>query len=231
MPRAFVTGAATGIGAATARRLAADGYDLVLHHHRSDIDGLARELRARRHVEILQADLADLDQARRCAKAAGKIDAFVANAGVYLRGQLADLSDASRVESLAVNLEAPMVMIQALREQFSQSGRVVLVGSIAAERGSAHGVAYSSAKSGLVGLTRSLARELAPITVNMVSPGYIDTAMIAGDSPERRAKRDEEVPLGRVGRPEDVADAIAWLCSEGAAYTTGSILRVNGGLR
>lgn len=219
MPTAFVTGASRGIGAAIARRLAADGFDLVLHHR----SPLPDDLQAWPTVE---GDLSDVAQAKACAKAAGRVDAFVANAGVYHRG---DLATADWDDSLAVNLTAPAAMVGAL--DLAPDGRIVFLGSIAGERGSSHGAAYAAGKAGLAGLARSLARELAPTTVNVVSPGYIDTDMIASDTAMRRAARKGEVPLGRVGTPEDVADAVAWLCGPGAGYTTGTVLRVNGGLR
>lgn len=223
MPRALVTGAATGIGAAIALRLAADGFDLVVHHNRSDPTDLVDRIRTLgRQVEVLQADLAQAP----ALDIQGPLDAFVANAGQYTRGSFADTG----ATDLALNLDATARLTQALLPNLAAEARIVFVGSIAAERGSAHGAGYAAAKAGLVGLGRSLARELAPRSVNVVSPGYIDTVMI-DESAERRAQRETEVPLGRVGHPDEVAAAVAWLCGPGAAYTTGTVLRVNGGLR
>lgn len=232
MAVALVTGAARGIGQATALRLARDGFDLVLHHNQSDIEPTKRAIQELgRDVRVVQADLADMGQARRCAQQAGPVDVFVANAGVYHRNSLATTNEAAWNNSMAVNLDAPAAMVQTLLPNLAADARIVFVSSIAAERGSRHGAAYAAGKAGLVGLTRSLARELAPRTVNCVSPGYIATDMIGEDSDEKRAKRSREVPLGRIGEPADAADVIAWLCSPGAAYTTGSTIRVNGGLR
>jgi 3-oxoacyl-[acyl-carrier protein] reductase len=99
-------------------------------------------------------------------------------------------------------------------------------------QGSQYGAHYAAAKAGLLGLARSLARELAPRhTVNVVAPGSIDTAILAGDSPERRRERERSIPLGRLGRPSEVAQAIAFLASPAASYVTGATLHVNGGLR
>lgn len=223
VPTAFITGAARGIGLATARRFADDGYDLVLHHNRTppaDVPG-----------RWVQADLADPEAAWACAEEAGAVDVFVANAGAYHRTGLQGMEGTTWRRSMAVNLDAPAAMVQALLPRMASDGRIVFIGSIAAERGSAHGASYAAAKAGLEGLMRSLARELAPRTVNLVAPGYIDTDMIGEDTETRRAARAQEVPVGRVGRPEEVADAVAWLSSPGAAYTTGTTLRVNGGLR
>ena len=112
----------------------------------------------------------------------------------------------------------------------ARSGRLVFVSSVLAFTGSTHGAHYAAAKAGIIGLARSLARELAPtITVNVVAPGAIDTAILAADTPAQRAERSTRIPLGRVGTPEEVADAISYLISPRASYITGTVLHVNGG--
>jgi 3-oxoacyl-[acyl-carrier protein] reductase len=114
-----------------------------------------------------------------------------------------------------------------------ESGRIINITSITGETGSAGQAPYVAAKAGVIGLTKTLAREYASrgVTVNAVSPGYIETDMTAHELPEaRRADLLKTIPLGRVGKPEDVASAVAYLCGPGAAYVTGQVLRVNGGL-
>lgn len=237
MPSALVTGASRGIGAAVARRLARDGFDVALHYHEDEAGAEA----SRRAVEaegraavVLRADLADPTEAWRiaedAARALGGVDAFVANAGLYDRRRLAEMTGDAWRRSMAVNLDAPAATTQALLPHLGPGASVVFVSSVAAARGSAHGAAYAAAKAGLLGLTRSLARELAPVRVNAVAPGYVDTDMLAEDSPERRREREREVPLGRVGTPDDVAGAVSWLVGPDGAYVTGQVLHVDGGL-
>lgn len=238
VPSALVTGASRGIGAAVAKRLARDGFDVALHYHqdRAGVDATRKAVEKEgRTAEVLQADLADPTSAWHVAREAtnvwGKLDAFVANAGLYDRRSLADMTGDAWRQTLAVDLDAPAVMAQALLPNLGPSASLVFVSSIVASRGTPHGAHYAAAKAGLVGLTRALALELAPkVRVNAVAPGYVDTDMIDGDSPERRAGREQEVPLGRVGSPEDVAGAVSWLCGPDSAYVTGQLLHINGGL-
>jgi 3-oxoacyl-[acyl-carrier protein] reductase len=239
--RALVTGASAGIGHATARRLSADGAEVLLHgnEHLAEAETLARELAASgRPAAAIGADLSQTEGTRVLAAAVGarwpSLDVLVANAGVYPRQSFDELSDSDWARCLQVNLTAPALLTRDLLPMLrrSSAGRVIFVSSVLAWNGSAHGAAYATAKSGLVGLARSLARELAPsITVNVVAPGSIDTAILAGDTPERRAERGRTIPLGRVGTAEEVAEAIAFLASPGASYLTGTTLHVNGGIR
>ena len=123
-------------------------------------------------------------------------------------------------------------MLPLLRKASPSPARVVLVSSILAFNGSAHGADYAASKAGILGLARSLARELAPgITVNVVAPGSIDTAILAEDTPAQREARGRQIPLGRVGSPEEVARVVAFLTSPDANYMTGTTVHVNGGLR
>lgn len=232
--RAFVTGASRGIGQAIAVRLAKDGFDVVVHYHQ-DADGAeatANRVRdAGRQALVLQADLGDVDAAWACAEAAGDggLDVFVANAGLYDRRGFEDMTGDAWRRTMAVDLDAPALMSQALLPHLTADARIVFISSVAAARGSTHGAHYSTAKAGLLGLTRSLALELAPRRVNAVLPGYIDTDMI-DDTPQRRAERETEVPLGRVGDPQDIAGTVSWLVGPDSAYVTGQAIQVNGGL-
>ncbi len=239
MPTALVTGASRGIGAAIARRLAADGFDVAIHYHQ-DADGAeatAADVRALgRDAAIHQADLGDLDAARSLAQTAASrfpdLSIFVNNAGIYERTALADMTSQAWRRTMAVDLDGPAMMCQALTPVLSKQPKaaIVHISSVVAMRGSTHGAHYTAAKAALLGLTKAQAREMAPVRVNAVCPGYIDTEILAGDSPERRKTRAAEVPLGRIGLPEDVAGAVSFLCSPDASYMTGQTLHINGGL-
>lgn len=239
--RALVTGSSRGIGAATARRLAANGWELALHgfRHAPEAEALAREL-ARPGVDpwALVGDLADRSAVARLADRVLErwpvLDALVLNGGSYPRAAFDDL-DPDRFDAcLRTNLTGPVELTRRLLPALraAPAGRIVVVTSILAFDGSRRGAHYAAAKAGLVGWARSLARELAPsIRVNLVAPGPIDTDILAGDTPELRAARERSVPLGRIGRPEEVAAAIAFLVSPESSFITGTTLHVNGGLR
>lgn len=239
MPTALVTGASKGIGAAVARRLARDGFDVLVHYN-EDAAGAKRTVAAIRKLGrkavALQADLGDGAQVRRLATEAAReaptLQCIVHNAGLYDRQGMAQTDSAAWRATQDVNLDAPALLTHGLLPHLTEGGSLVFVSSIVAMRGSAHGAAYAAAKAGLLGLTRALALELAPrgIRVNAIAPGYVDTAILAGDSPARRKTRAAEVPLGRIGTPADVAGAVSFLAGPDAAYVTGTTLHVNGGL-
>lgn len=233
-----MTGASRGIGAATARRLAQDGFDVAVHYHR-DAAGAKRTAdavrKAKRKAPLLRADLSNPRDLDRLADEVGehfsRLDALVHNAGVYERRRFEDMTGSAWVATRLVDLDAPAVLTHLLLDRLARDASVVFVSSIAASRGSRHGAHYAAAKAGLVGLARSLALELAPrIRVNAVAPGYVDTDLLADDTPVKRKERAAEVPLGRIGRPDEVAAAIAFLAGPDSAYVTGQVLHVNGGL-
>ena len=241
---ALVTGASRGIGRAIAVALGRRGAKILVNY--ASREDAAREAAAAVEAAGGQAVLAPFDVASSAAvteaiKAIGKehggLDILVNNAGVAINGLVMRFSDEQLAKTLNINLSGAFYCTRAaapLLLKAKDAGRIVNITSIVGEAGNGGQAAYSASKAGLIGLTMSVARELASrgVTCNAVSPGYIETDMTAGALPDaQRTKLMEQIPLGRIGKPEDVADAVAFLAGPEAAYVTGQVLRVNGGLR
>lgn len=232
---ALVTGASRGIGAAAARRLAADGYTVLVHYCSGAEQ--ASKIAAEIGGETVQADLGDFSQidsmAEEILRRYGKIDALVNNAGIALTGLFQDISDADAIRLMTVDLGGAMHLTKRILPAMlrQHSGTVVNVASVWGETGAACEVHYSAAKAGIIGFTKSLAKEVGPsgIRVNCISPGVIGTDMNRMHSAETMQALAEETPLGRIGTPEDCAEVIAFLCSECAGFLTGQVIPVNGG--
>ena len=240
---ALITGATGGIGVAIARRLAADGATLALHY-RSNPDAaakLADELRAAGATcETFQADLAakEGDPAKELVNAVvvkfGRLDILVNNAGILNDATVSFMSDEQWTDTLNMDLTVPFKLIRAAAMNMARQrwGRIVNMSSDAGRMGSANRSNYAAAKEGLVGLTRSIARELAGLGVraNAVSPGFVETNMVSNITDKRRAELYREIPCRRFAKPEEVAALIAFLCSDDADYITGQVISINGGL-
>jgi NAD(P)-dependent dehydrogenase (short-subunit alcohol dehydrogenase family) len=238
-PLTLVTGSSRGIGAAVARRLAADGHDLVVTYRSDEVAaaGVADELRhSGARVLVERCDTTDdgsVAQLFERIAGFGTLTGLVANAGSAAAvGRLEDNDMAAIERDLSVNLGG---VIRSVKHAIAPlrlcgGGSIVLVSSAAATLGSAGTyVHYAAAKAGVDALTLGLSQELATdgIRVNAVAPGIIETGFHL--DPERPAKLADTIPLGRPGRPAEVAGAVAWLLSVDASYTTGAILRVAGG--
>lgn len=239
--RVLVTGGSKGIGRATALRLAGPGAEIGVHY-RTDAKGagaVVEEIRERGgRAFLLPGDLAKSEDVARLAGEARarwpSMEGLVLCAGSYPRAPFASLEPSRFEGCFRENVFGSAELVRSLLPSLDEGrpGRVVFVSSILAFDGSGHGAHYAAAKAALLGLARSLARELAPrILVNVVAPGAIDTSILAGDTPERRTERNRRIPLGRIGQPAEVAEAIAFLLGPGASYVTGTTLHVNGGLR
>lgn len=234
-----VTGGSRGIGAAIARRLAKEGYGVLVGYHANQdaAEEIVRELRAEgatasaHNVEI--TDPGSLDTFLDAAEAAGQLIGVVASAGaVSAVGPLTTLDPSELRRDVEVNLLGAVLTCRAAAPRLARThGSIVLLGSAATTSGSPGAyVHYAAAKAGVATLTVGLSKELAPsgVRVNCVEPGTVWTDFHL--DPDRPAKVASSIPLGRAGQPHEIAGAVAWLISDDAAYATGSVLRVAGSL-
>jgi 3-oxoacyl-[acyl-carrier protein] reductase len=234
---ALVTGASGGIGAEIARALHAQGAVVALSGTRREaLDALAGALVERVHV--LPADLSDPEAAAALIAAAeaamGKVDILVNNAGLTKDGLALRMSDADWARVLDVDLGAPFRLSRAALKFMlrRKAGRIINIGSVVGSTGNPGQANYAAAKAGLIGLTKSLAQEVASrgITVNLIAPGFIATPMTDALSDAQKSALAEKIPLGRLGAPEDIAAAVVYLAAEEAGWMTGATLHINGGM-
>ncbi|MGX5734609.1 SDR family NAD(P)-dependent oxidoreductase [Bosea thiooxidans] len=237
--RALVTGASRGIGAAIAKRLAAEGADVAITYERSAEKAgevvKAIEALGRKGVAIA-ADSADPAAVQRsvdeAAMALGGLDILVNNAGIFRGGPVADWSLSDIDATLAVNIRAVVLASQAAAAHLGKGGRIISIGSCLADRVVEPGVSlYAMSKAALIGFTKGLARDLGPrgITVNIVHPGSTDTDMNPANGPGADAQR-ARMAIPVYGKPEDIAGAVAYLASEEGRFITGAGFAVDGGV-
>jgi 3-oxoacyl-[acyl-carrier protein] reductase len=234
---ALVTGASGGIGAAIARALHAQGAKVVLSGTRQErLEELAENLGD--SAFVCSADLRDAAEPTALVEAAeqvaGPLHILVNNAAMTRDMLALRMSDLDWQAVLDIDLSAPFRLARAVLRGMirRRAGRIINISSIVGATGNAGQANYAAAKAGLVGMSKSLALEVASrgITVNVVSPGFVDTAMTEVLSDAQKAKLAEQIPLGRIGQPEDIAGAVIYLASDAAAWVTGATLHVNGGM-
>jgi len=236
---ALVTGASRGIGRAIALRLAARGATVIAAARESNASATVDAIvAAGGKADLGTVDVADASAIETLVSGAldrhGRIDILVNNAGITKDQLLLRMKRDDWDAVLATNLTAAFVLTQAvLRPMIRQkSGRIICISSVVGQSGNAGQANYAASKAGLIGFAKSTAREVASrnITVNVVAPGLIETDMTRGITDDAHAEWAAQIPLKRLGSPDDIASAVAFLASDEAAYITGQVLAVNGGM-
>ena len=238
---AVVTGASRGIGRAIALQLAKEGAFVILNFNGSEErarEAVAEIEAAGGKAEAIRCDVSDFRGAEaffvEIIKKYGRVDIIVNNAGITRDGLLMRMSEEDFDRVIAINLKGAFNCIRHVSRQMikQRSGRIVNISSVSGVMGNAGQANYCASKAGIIGLTKSAARELSArgITVNAVAPGFIDTEMTRVLSDQVKEHAVGQIPLGHFGQPEDIAEAVAFLASDQAGYITGQVLSVDGGM-
>ena len=238
MRTALVTGGGRGIGSAISKQLAEDGYRILLTYCNSSkpAEMVVDEIRDS-GVDAVAVNC-DVTDPREVALLATHpwvmegIDVLILNHGRYDRVDAKELDLDHLRRTMSTNFEGAFLVWDATKKTLTNDARICVIGSQLGTRGSPHGADYSASKAALAIWARSLAQSLAPEgkRVNVVAPGFVDTDILAGDSKEKRASREQEVPLKRIGTPDDIASVVSFLVGDKSSYITGAVIHVNGGL-
>ena len=238
---AVVTGGSRGIGAAIAKKLASQGMTVIINYCGSEDRALAvkSEIEAAGgQAEAWRCDVSDCGQCEAFVKAVmekyGRIDVLVNNAGITRDGLMMRMTDENFSRVIDTNLKGTFYMMRFVSRHMlkAKKGRIINMASVVGLMGNAGQVNYAASKAGVIGATKSAAKELASrgITVNAIAPGFIDTEMTGGLSEKVQEQILTQIPLGTFGKPEDIANCAAFLASDEAAYITGQVIQVDGGM-
>ena len=233
MKTVLISGASGEIGAAIAREFYKNGYNVVINYNsnKERADALAKEINGL----AIKADVCKQDEVENmfaeATKHFGKIDVLVNNAGIAFKKMLCDTAIEEWNKVINVNLTGTFLLSKcALNQMMYSGGKIINVSSVFGISGASCEAAYSASKAGVIGLTKSMAKEYANVCVNCVCPGAIDTKMNNNLTQEEKQELIEEIPAGRLGTSEEVAKTVAFLASEAADYITGQVISINGGM-
>ncbi|WP_064093648.1 elongation factor P 5-aminopentanone reductase [Rossellomorea aquimaris] len=235
MKYALITGASGGIGRSTALQLAKEGWHLYLHYNKNKeaVDELIQKI-SKYNIEIIPigADLSSGEGVKKIVSSIFQLDAIIYSSGHSEWGLFQEQSEESIDKMINVHVKSPMILIQKLLSKLiRQRGNIIIVSSIWGQVGAACEVTYSTVKGAQISFVKSLSKELAlsGIRVNAVAPGAIDTNMLVSFSEEEVNSLIEEIPMGRLGQPDEIAQTILFLLSISASYITGQTIPINGG--
>jgi 3-oxoacyl-[acyl-carrier protein] reductase len=235
----LITGASRGIGKACALKLAEEGYAIGVNYNKNEQKAneiVDKIIDSGGEAKALSADVANEEDVKEMVRVFveefGGIFGLVNNAGIYDRKKFFELTLKDWEYTITTNLTGVFLCSKSALPHIPEGGRIINIASVLAHMGSSQGAHYAASKAGIIGFSKSLARELAPkkITVNVVAPGATETDIIADDTPEKRIERGKITPLGRVAQPEEMAYAVSFLLSDKANYITGETINVNGGM-
>ena len=231
MKTVFITGGSRGIGKEAVRQFASRGYNVAFTYYKSKED--AEKLASECNATAIYCDVSKSEEINNAVKAVGGIDILINNAGIDEFSLFTDITDEMWHRMIDTNLSSAFYASRAVLPNMinKKNGVIINISSMWGEVGASCEVHYSVSKAGLIGLTKALAKEVAPsgIRVNCITPGVIDTDMNKNLSKEDIEQLKIDTPLGKIGKTEDVVNAILFLCSEGAEFITGQVLGVNGG--
>uniref|UniRef100_A0A450YEA3 3-oxoacyl-[acyl-carrier protein] reductase n=1 Tax=Candidatus Kentrum sp. SD TaxID=2126332 RepID=A0A450YEA3_9GAMM len=235
---AVITGGGRGIGAAVSRRLAADGYRILLTYRANaqSAENLVADLRG--NGVLCAAVKADFGRREDASLLAGHpwisdgVDVLVLNHGMYERSPAEEQDLNALAHTMKVNFHGAVAVWKTLSPNLRSNARIVVMGSQLGIKGNPTGADYAASKGALHAFVRSLAVRVARVgqRVNVVAPGTIETDIVAGDTPQKRAQRKKEIPMGRLGQPAEVAAVVSFLAGSDSSYITGAVLHVNGGI-